>query len=56
MGEEPEAAQGPSLDRFLGQLSGKVAPSFHASPKPSVLEKAVSNLSLLLCFIEDGPF
>ena len=24
MGEEPEAAQGPSLDRFLGQLSSKV--------------------------------
>ena len=24
MGEEPETAQGPSLDRFLGQLSGKV--------------------------------
>ena len=33
MGEEPEAAQGPSLDRFLGQLSGKVR-IWEALPNP----------------------
>lgn len=31
LGEEPEMAEGPSMDRFVGQLTGKAVPAEEAS-------------------------